>query len=264
MGVVYNILVFMLICLPFLLIRKYRSSVILKVPLFTKNYTYEELREKYSYYKIKYNILLSINIVFFSIIFYMFYNIVNRSYTIKEEGYIILVNSKYWIIPAIICAIFSAYIFVERLMESILNERFHEFLIYMYVEKGCLDIRTIIRRIYVSNKRIKVYGIVIGILISIYSLLGFYTYINVENDRIVINEYGSIKKQEYSYNEIKSIYHSYSSKISKNKLGHSFNITFYNNEELNSESKILYTSSEEDYKIMKYIEKKSKVVAKEN
>lgn len=263
MGIVYGILTTVISSIPIFLIFMFRKSVILKVPILKKNYTYEYLKEKYSYYKRKYTIILVANILFFFIVFYMLYNVANRFYNINEQEYIVLVSSKYWAIPAAMYSVLSSYMVTRIIMERILGEDFTEFLILLYVECGCYNMTDIIKEIYHNNRKFKVWGNIIAIIMIVYSICGFNAYVKIEKDEIIISNYGEFNIHKYAYDDIETIRETYINNYNKNGLGHNFIVSFKDGYEWRSKDRLISVSSKEDNEMMAVIEARSGIKAKE-
>lgn len=264
MGVIYTILSVGISSIPVFLVYMFRKKVILKVPFFSKNYTYEYLKRKYGYYKIKYNIFIVSNIIFLFLLFYGSYNIINRWYSVDKYKYVILINSKYWAIPAIICSVLGAIIISRKIMEKILKDDFSEFLILLYVEYGCYSLTDIIKQMYYSNRNMKFLGNIIAVILMIYSLAGFNMYICINNDEIIVSSYGEFYSRNYLYTDIEEINYTYINKYNNSKLGHNFTLRFKDNYIWKSQSKVNTLDSAKDHEIMNFIELKSGIKAKEN
>ena len=264
MGIIYTILSIVISSIPIFLVYIFRKNVVLKVPIFSKNYTYEYLKRKYGYHKIKYNIFIVTNILFLFIFFYMIYNIINRCYSVNKYEYVILINSKYWVFPAIMCSVLGAIIIARKAIEKILKEDFPEFLILLYVEYGCYSLKDIIKEIYYINRRIKLWGNLIAIIIMIYSLAGFNMYTSISNNEIIVSSYGEFHSRKYIYSDIEEINETYINKYKNNGLGHNFTISFNDDYIWESQSKLNTLDSATDHKIMNFIEEKSGIKAKEN
>lgn len=260
MGVNYYVIATMIGIIPFLMVWAFRKKVILRVPLFNKNYTYEWLKEEYGYYKIKYNILLFVNSVLLFFSLYIIFNVITRMYSLSSEQFILVVNSKYWFLPSGIGAMMLSYIVSMKIMEKKLGERFGEFLILLYVEKGCLNIKDMIKMVYKRNKSAKIFGNIIALLISCYIFIGFFTYIYIDSNKIIISDYMKGEYSVYSYEDISSLKHKYSNRFTRNKLGHNFKIIFNDGNEISTESLLLEIDSKDDYILFEYVQEKSGVL----
>ncbi|MBL4933423.1 hypothetical protein [Clostridium paridis] len=236
----------------FALLVYYRRTVLLELPEFKKNYSYEELEEKYKNGYLIFKILMIVLIVINSFIVFISFKMVS-SKLFSSADIIYSIRIEYWILPAIVVSVPLSVILAKKIFKAILLEDYEELVIYIFARKGCLSIKSMILKNIYKNV---VYKIVCRFLICIffiYVLFGFSYFSEFGSDRIQLNEYNTLIQKNYEYDDIAYIIEKFAWD------GHRFVIVFKDGEKWSSKNILYNITSQDDYRYMKKIEERSGV-----
>lgn len=237
-----------------LILYEYKSLVILYVPKFKKQYVYEDLDDQYKSYLIIYYLIAWIIYLIIFLITINFFEFISLKIALKN--YVLLtVKKEYWIFPSLIFSFHFSNILSRRLFKAVLEDNYEELMIYMFCRQNCFSLREMVMKIYYNSKFYKVYYKFITLILGAYITLGLVYYAEINEKYMSINKYVSLKEKTYSYSEVSYIFERYTWKE------HSFIIIFNDGVYWNSGEFLYNKDSEEDYKLMKFIEEKSSVKA---
>jgi hypothetical protein len=234
----------------FALLVYYRRTVVLELPEFKKNYSYDELEKNYKSRYLMLKVLMIILLIVDSCVLFFGFQVVSSNIFLTTD-IIYSIRREYWILPAVTISVPLSVLLAKKIFKVILSDEYEEMVIYIFARKGCLSIKSMILKNIYKNV---VYKIVCRFLICIFSLyvvFGLSYYSEFGREKIRLNKYNTLMQKKYEYDDIAYIIDKFAWD------GHRFVIVFKDGEEWSSRNILYSVTSQDDYKYMKMIEERS-------